>query len=65
MDDLTHAVWHKSSRSGGGNACVQIARLAGGDRAIRDSKHPAGPVLRCTPTSWTTFTTSIRTGKFD
>ncbi|MGQ0774830.1 MAG: DUF397 domain-containing protein [Pseudonocardiales bacterium] len=65
MDDLTHAVWRKSSRSGGGNECVEVAQLADGDRAIRDSKHPTGPALRCTPAAWATFTTSIRSDQFD
>ena len=65
MDDLTHAVWRKSSRSGGGNECVEVAQLADGDRAIRDSKDPTGPALRCTLAIWATFTTSIRDGKFD
>jgi len=65
MDDLTHAVWRKSSRSGGGNECVEVAQLADGDHAIRDSKNPTGPALRCTPAAWATFTTSIHTGDFD
>ena len=41
--DLSAAVWRKSTRSGGnGGACVELANLG----AIRDSKNPAGPVLR-------------------
>lgn len=61
MNALTHAVWHKSSRSGAGNECVEVAGLPDGDRAIRDSKNPTGPTLHCTPTAWTTFTTNIPT----
>lgn len=41
--DLIGAIWRKSSRSNGfGGDCVEIAELADGDRAIRDSKDPAG-----------------------
>lgn len=65
MDDLTHAVWRKSSRSGGGNECVEVAHLADGDRAIRDSKHPTGPALRCSPAAWAGFTAGVRSGQFD
>ena len=65
MDDLTHAVWRKSSRSGGGNACVEVARLPDGGRAVRDSKHPTGPALRFTPAEWAAFTTGVRNGEFD
>ncbi|MGH3909142.1 MAG: DUF397 domain-containing protein [Pseudonocardiaceae bacterium] len=46
MDDLPLAVWRKSSRSGGGGECVEVARLADGARAVRDSKNPTGPTLR-------------------
>jgi hypothetical protein len=59
MRNLEHAQWQKSSRSGAGNACVEITVLADGSRAIRDSKDPSGPVLRLTLTTWTAFTTRI------
>lgn len=65
MDDLTHAVWRKSSRSGGGNECVEVAGLADGTRAVHDSKHPTGPALRVTPAEWAAFTTGLRAEEFD
>jgi hypothetical protein len=64
MDDLTHAVWRKSSRTGSGNECVEVADLADGDRAVRDSKDPAGPALRFTLAEWTAFTAGVRDAEF-
>jgi hypothetical protein len=57
MDRLT---WIKSSHSGGsGGNCVEIAILPDGDRAIRDSKNPDGPVLRLSDQEWQTFHENI------
>jgi hypothetical protein len=65
MRDLGHAQWRKSSRSGAGNACVEVAVLADGNRAIRDSKDRSGPVLVLGLTAWTAFSSRIRAGEFD
>ena len=45
--DLSRAGWFKSSFSNGqGGACVEAAfNLPGSGMAVRDSKHPDGPVL--------------------
>jgi hypothetical protein len=60
---LADARWRKSSHSGDEGACVEFALLADGTAtrtvAIRDSKDPAGPVLRFTPAAWTAFTTAL------
>lgn len=40
MDSSTH--WRKSSRSGSGNACLEIRNDL---HALRDSKNPDGPYL--------------------
>jgi Domain of unknown function (DUF397) len=61
--DLSGAVWRKSSRSGSGN-CVEVARNLPGVVAVRDSKDPAGPALAFTPEGWAAFTGSIRAGDF-
>jgi hypothetical protein len=59
--DLTGATWRKSTYSNGsGGNCVEIAELAGGGRALRDSKNPGGPKLIFTPGEWRAFTEGIR-----
>jgi hypothetical protein len=50
MDNLVHVQWRKSSRSSGNAACVEVADLDGGARAVRDSKDPAGGHLTFTAT---------------
>lgn len=61
---MLDARWRKSSWSGAGNNCIEVADLPGGT-AVRDSKHPTGPVLRFTAAAWSAFTTGVRTGEFD
>ncbi|AVT30073.1 MULTISPECIES: DUF397 domain-containing protein [unclassified Plantactinospora] len=54
--DLTRALWHKSTRSGGnGGACVEVADNLSEVVAVRDSKDPTGPVLAFRPESWRIF----------
>lgn len=56
--------WRKSSYSSGqGGNCVEVAELAGGGRAVRDSKHPTGPVLTVIPGQWAMFTAGVRSGE--
>ncbi|MEU3170165.1 DUF397 domain-containing protein [Streptosporangium sp. NPDC006930] len=57
--------WRKSSCSGSGDNCVEVAPLPGGGQAVRDSKNPDGPVLRFTPEQWNTFIGGVRDGEFD
>ncbi len=59
--------WRRSSHSGStGGQCVEVA-VASHDSAIavRDSKDPAGPVLRFAPATWQSFLRSARRGEFD
>ncbi|MFD5463205.1 DUF397 domain-containing protein [Kitasatospora sp. NPDC127059] len=47
--------WAKSSYSSEeGGQCVEVA-LTGTAVHVRDSKDPAGPVLRIEPTGWAAF----------
>jgi len=64
--DMTSLVWRKSSHSGGtGGNCVEVAVLPDGGRALRDSKDPAGPVLRFTSAEWGAFVAGARDGEFE
>jgi Domain of unknown function (DUF397) len=59
------ATWVKSSYSGptGGN-CVEIAFLAGGEVAMRNSRDPDGAALIFTSAEWDAFLRGARDGEF-
>jgi hypothetical protein len=58
--------WYKSSYSSGqGGACIEVADLDGGGRAVRDSKDRNGGHLTFTATEWAAFTAGVRAGEFD
>jgi Domain of unknown function (DUF397) len=58
--DVTAVAWRKSSYSGdnGGN-CVEIGTV-GPAVALRDSKHPDGPLLAFTADTWQAFTDQVK-----
>ncbi|HKN53073.1 MAG TPA: DUF397 domain-containing protein [Amycolatopsis sp.] len=49
--ELSRARWRKSSHSGGGNDCVEVA-FVGDGAAVRDSKDPDGGAFRLTASGW-------------
>ncbi|MFC6082190.1 DUF397 domain-containing protein [Sphaerisporangium aureirubrum] len=53
--------WRKSSSSANQD-CVEVACLAGGARALRDSKNPEGPVLGVGSLEWSMFIATIKDG---
>jgi Domain of unknown function (DUF397) len=63
MSDGKFAGWRKSSYSGDGNSCVEVANgsttpLIG----VRDSKRNGrGPVLKFSPAAWQAFIGQIKT----
>jgi hypothetical protein len=56
--------WVKSSYSGPQGNCVEVARLAGGEIAVRNSRHLDGPVLIFTRAEWDAFISCARRGEF-
>lgn len=66
MIDLAGARFRKSSRSNGnGGACVEVADLPDGSRAVRDSKDRQGLTLLFTPAEWQAFVEGVKQGEFD
>ncbi|MGW7356885.1 DUF397 domain-containing protein [Streptomyces sp. NPDC054802] len=63
--DLSQAVWRKSSYSDGtGGNCVEVADGFPGVLPVRDSKVPDGPALFLCRAGWDTFVTAVRHDEF-
>jgi hypothetical protein len=58
--DVSALAWFKSSKSSGEGACTMCARLPDGGMAVKDSQHPASPVLRFGAAQWRAFTQDIK-----
>ncbi len=54
--------WVKSSYSASQDECVEVATLASGGHAVRDSKDPDGPVLRFSADEWRAFIRHVKAG---
>jgi hypothetical protein len=54
----------KSSYSGNNGNCVEAAVLPGGGRAFRDSKDPAGPIVRLSDLGFAAFIADVGAGEF-
>jgi hypothetical protein len=57
--------WRKSSYSAANGDCVEVAHLANGYIAVRDSKNILLPALGFTPTRWQTFVGEIKHDRLD
>jgi hypothetical protein len=55
--------WRKSSRSTGGNDCVEVAQTQT-NWLVRDSKNPDGTRLAVRPQVWAAFTRDIKQGAY-
>jgi hypothetical protein len=63
--ELPEVAWHKSRRSNPSGNCVELARLPDRQIAVRNSRHPDGPVLIYTPTEIAALLGGVRDGDFD
>jgi hypothetical protein len=57
--------WLKSRHSNPSGNCVEMACLPSGQIAVRNSRHPAGPVLCFTPAEIAAFLQGAKDGEFD
>jgi uncharacterized protein DUF397 len=58
-------LWRKSSASNPSGNCVELAALADGGVAVRNSRYPAGPALIYTRAEVAAFLAGVRNGEFD
>jgi Domain of unknown function (DUF397) len=65
LSGSTELRWKKASASNNNGACVELAPLADGGVAVRDSKNKLGPVLYFTHEEWVAFAAGMAAGEFD
>lgn len=64
MPKATRTAWRKSSYSGGGENCVEVAHIPG-HVGIRDSKNPQSALLILANTRWAALTNEIKNGRYN
>jgi Domain of unknown function (DUF397) len=64
VEEPAALAWRKTRYSIANGDCVEVAST-GGSIAVRDSKNPAGPVVRYAPGTWQTFLAATRRGDYD
>ena len=64
MTSNSETAFRRSTFCGGGT-CVEIAPLADGSVALRDSKEPALPQHTFTRQEWHDFVRGVKAGEFD
>ena len=59
------ASWRRSRYSNPTGNCVEVAELADGCIAVRNSRHPGGPALVYTRAEIAAFIHGVKRGEFD
>ncbi|WP_329148831.1 DUF397 domain-containing protein [Streptomyces sp. NBC_01456] len=65
--DSLPLTWFKSSYSGNGGSCIEVAANLIASRGVvpvRDSKDPHGPVLDFPADAFSTFVAGVKAGEF-
>jgi uncharacterized protein DUF397 len=64
-DRLGAARWRKSSASNPSGSCVELAELADGKVAVRNSRDKSGPALIYPRSEMAGFLRGVKNGNFD
>ncbi|GGK73451.1 hypothetical protein Sme01_06850 [Sphaerisporangium melleum] len=60
---VTGLEWRKSTFSGSGDECVEVAVLPSGRHAVRDSKRQSGPLVQVGSDTWAAFVMEVKEGR--
>jgi uncharacterized protein DUF397 len=63
--ELQGVSWRKSDHSNPNGSCIELAELADGAVAVRNSRYPGGPALIYTPAEISAFILGVKDGQFD
>lgn len=64
-DSVPETSWRRSTYSGAQGNCVEVAHLANGEVAVRNSRDPRGPSLVFTADEMAAFVAGAKDGEFD